>query len=495
MGQPRQVVFLMTDTTRYDMLGCNGSPAMKTPHLDRLASQGIRFERAYTCQPVCGPARSALFTGTWPHSNGSWGNGQALGQNIKHLGQYLQAAGVHGAYIGKWHLDAFDYFGRGQCPEGWDPAYWYDMRNYLEEFSPEDRVRSRDFKTIYVPDLKADFTFGHRCSNRAIDFLGKHEGDDFCLVVSYDEPHGPCLCPEPYASMYKDHTWPKTENLADPLTDKPAHISVWAGHPRRDPNEPVRASNLLGCNSFADAEIGRVLEAIDRHAPGALVVFTSDHGDAFWSHGISGKGPAIYDEVARVPLIARWPSHSPAGASSAVPMTHIDVTPTILDFFGIAPSHAMPGRSMLPTFRDPTHRVNDTIFIEFGRFEVNHDGFGGFQPMRAIFDGRYKLAVHLLSGDEMYDMAADPQEMRNLINSPAHAADRDRLHDRLLQWMNDTMDPFRGYQWERRPWRTDARPATWGYTRMTRQLLPDPGEKRELDYDTGLEFKEPVRKK
>lgn len=143
MSAPRQVVLLMTDTQRKDMLGCYGHPDMKTPNLDRLAGQGIRFDRAYTCQPVCAPARAAIFTGCYPHSTGVWANCLPLGDNVKTLGQRVRDQGLHTAYIGKWHLDGGDYFGLGRCPDGWDPDYWYDMRNYLEELSPEDRLRSR----------------------------------------------------------------------------------------------------------------------------------------------------------------------------------------------------------------------------------------------------------------------------------------------------------------------------------------------------------------
>lgn len=143
---------------------------------------------------------------------------------------------------------------------------------------------------------------------------------------------------------------------------------------------------------------------------------------------------------------------------------------------------------MLATLRDPTRRSRDAVFMEFGRYEVSADAFGGFQPTRAIFDGRYKLAIHLLSGDEMYDIEADPWEMNNLIDSPAHVTIRNRLHDRLLAWMNESVDPFRGYYWERRPWRVDAAPASWAYTGMCRQPEPDADEKRELSYDTGLEY-------
>ena len=139
----RQIVLLMTDSTRQDMVGCYGNPDMHTPNLDSLAERGVRYQNAYTCQPVCGPARSALFTGIYPHSNGSFTNCVPLGANIKTIGQRLADAGLRTAYIGKWHLDGGDYFGLGTCPEGWDPDYWYDMRCYLEELTEEERLASR----------------------------------------------------------------------------------------------------------------------------------------------------------------------------------------------------------------------------------------------------------------------------------------------------------------------------------------------------------------
>ena len=138
----KQLIFLMTDTTRKDMVGCYGNPKMKTPNLDRLAEEGIRYENAYTCQPVCGPARSAIFTGTFPHTNGMVTNSIAMGDNVKTVGQRLSDNGIACGYIGKWHLDGSDYFGNGRCPDGWDSDYWYDMKTYLNELSDEDKVKS-----------------------------------------------------------------------------------------------------------------------------------------------------------------------------------------------------------------------------------------------------------------------------------------------------------------------------------------------------------------
>lgn len=497
MANTRKIVVIMTDTQRTDMLGCYGNKELKTPNLDGLADKGLLFERAYTCQPVCGPARSAMFTGTYPHSNGSWGNSMPLGDNVKTIGQRLRDHGFHNAYIGKWHLDGGDYFGTGKCPDGWDEKYWYDMRNYLEELTEDERRLSRTPEIMQTRKVDEDFTFGHRCSNRAVDFLTKHGQEDFLLVVSYDEPHHPFVCPEPYASQYKDYKFPKSKNIWDNLENKPEHHKVWAGDRVNQDKDALEITHrhFFGCNSFIDVEIGRVLESIDTYAPDALVIYTSDHGDFLSSHSLIGKGPAMYDEITRVPFIVKWPGIVPEGTRSAHPVSHIDIVPTILEAAGIDKPKLIEGNSLVPALENPGIRTNSTIFMEFGRYEIDHDGFGGFQPIRAAFDGRYKLVINLLSSDELYDLEEDQEELQNLIDSEKHIEIRNRLHNDILDWMNRTRDPFRGYYWERRPWREDAAPATWAYTGMTRQRENEEYESRQLDYETGLEIVEAVRKK
>lgn len=489
----KQIVFIMTDTTRADMLGCYGNKGMITPNLDKLAENGIKFNKAYTCQPVCGPARSAIFTGTYPHSNGMFTNSIAMGDNVKTIGQRLTDNGIHAAYIGKYHLDGGDYFGLGICPEGWDPDYWYDMRCYLEELTEEERVKSR-IPATNEEGIDESFTFANRCTKRAVDFLDKHSDEDFMLVVSYDEPHDPCLCPEPYASMYKDYEFPRYPNVYDTLEDKPEHQKVWAGDNVYADRDKVKIGDpyYFGCNSFVDYEIGKVIDAARKAAPDAMIIFTSDHGDSMQSHCITNKGPVMYDEVARIPLII---SGFDKGVEYNEPVSHINLMPMVMEYMGLPVPKLMEGKSLLPALKDTSVKVNDYVFTEFGRYEIDHDGFGGLQLMRGVTDGRYKLVVNLLSSDELYDMLSDPYEMKNLINSPAHEKERNRLHDALLNWMNDTRDPFRGYYWERRPWRKDAREATWNYTRYTRQRENEEYEPRQLDYATGLEMVEAVRKK
>ena len=251
----RQCIFLMTDTTRKDMVGCYGNPKMNTPNLDRLAEEGIRYENAYTCQPVCGPARSAIFTGTFPHTNGMVTNSIAMGDNIKTIGQRLSDNNIECGYIGKWHLDGSDYFGNGHCPEGWNPDYWYDMKTYLDELSDEDKVKSRDPKESYKIDFSEKFTYAYRCSERAIKYLETYKDKDFFLSVSYDEPHGPSLCPAPFNHMYDGFKFDDCPNFQDDLSKKPFMQRLWAGKKLHAAKDEINKSSdglslFLGCNSL-----------------------------------------------------------------------------------------------------------------------------------------------------------------------------------------------------------------------------------------------------
>ena len=492
----KQIVFIMTDTTRKDMLGCYGNAKMKTPYLDELAEEGIRYENAYTCQPVCGPARSAIFTGTFPHTNGMVTNSIAMGANVKTVGQRLRDNNIECGYIGKWHLDGGDYFGLGECPEGWTPEYWYDMKCYLEEMSEEDRLRSRDSEEAYREGFSETFTYAHKCSDRAIKFIEEFKEQDFFLTVSYDEPHGPSLCPAPYNTMYEGFKFDSSPVFQDDLSKKPFMQQVWAGNRLHAPEEEINAPSkwlmqFLGCNSYADYEIGRVLKEIKAKVPDAMVIYTSDHGDMLGAHRLTSKNSTAYKEVANIPLIIK------GGARNCVvnaPASHIDMVPTIMDYFGLPIPKILEGKSMLSQIYHPEEAINDVVYTEFTRYEVDHDGFGGLQIMRAAVSERYKLVIHLLDSDEFYDLETDPYEVCNLINDENYKDVRNKLHDRLLEHMNETRDLYRGYQWRMRPWRDDFTP-TWDLDGYTRQRENEEYEPRQLDYDTGLPMSEAVRKK
>ena len=495
MADKKQLVFIMTDTQRYDMVNCYKETGLSTPCLDALAADGVRYERAYTTQPVCGPARAGLFTGLFPACTGSWGNGMALGDNVKTIGQRLHDNGFRCAYIGKWHLDGTDYFGNGFCPEGWDEEYWYDMRTYLEELTEDERIQSRATQTMKFADIAENFTYGSRVLKRALDFMEKYKDEDYLLVVSFDEPHGPFLCPPRYYNMYKDYEFPKNPSVWDTLEGKPSYQKVWASEKGPDPDRDglkIKHPAFFGCNSYVDELIGKVVEKVPEDA---MIMYTSDHGDLLNSHCLFAKGPAAYDEVARIPFIIRNPRGVRGGVYNKKPISHISVCPTIMEYFGLEIPKVMQGESILATSLDLDADAPEYTFIEFTRFEQDHDHYGGYQPMRAVTDGRYKLSINLMSEDELYDLEKDPYELNNLINDESYAAERDRLHDTILDKMCADRDPFRGYDWECRPWRSDAPAPYWRWRGWTRQREEEEYEPRQLDFANGLVMNNPQRLK
>jgi uncharacterized sulfatase len=492
----RQAVLFLIDTQGANCVGCyRPDLALGTPNIDRLAAGGVRFNAAYTCSPVCGPARSALMTGLYPHSNGVLGNDLAPHLDVPTLGQRLQAAGFATGYVGKWHLDGSDYFGDGRCPPGWDPRYWFDGRNYLDSL-PDDAARALSRRVLGPAEVAAqgitsEFTHAHRIADRAMAFIREHREREFFLVVSIDEPHHPWICPEPFASAFEDFEFP-VPNAEDSLENKPRGQREWAAHAarfgaflrRRDGKTWLHHPRHFGCNSYADFQTGRVLAALAAETPGAFTLYTSDHGDMFGSHRLHGKGPCMYDEIARVPLMVQWVGQAPAGAVSDGLVSQIDVAPTFLEYFGVPVPDLLQGRSILAQCRRPGGRTNHEVFLEFNRFEIDHDGFGAFAPIRCVVDDRYKLAINLLDTDELYDRREDPLELRNRIDDPSLAGERERLHAGLIAWMNRTRDPMRGPHWLRRTWSTAPDSSTWGGP-----TRPRPNDEawfpRSLLYDTG----------
>jgi len=497
MSKPN-FVFIMTDTQATNVVGTYRHPDLETPNIDRLAQNGVKFSRAYTTCPLCTPARAGIFTGIYPHTAGAWTNNLPLGDNVKTMGQRFQDNGYRTAYVGKWHLDGHDYFGTGICPAGWDDEYWYDGKRFLDELSEEEitlwrrglssveQLRTRDFKT--------GFTWAHRVSDRAIDFLEKYSDEPFVLAVSYDEPHHPFTCPPEYAEKFEDYNYPVGPAAYDSLEEKPAHQREWAEANRARLENRLRGGFMhhplyFGCNSFVDSEIGRVIDAVHAcagdgsgHLENTYIIFTSDHGDMLGAHRLLGKGPAMYEEIVHIPFIIEQPGGIESGTVNSTLVSHIDVLPTMLELAGLDVPPIMEGQSLVPLLRGK-EEPERSVVIEFHRYEIEHDSWGGFQPIRCIVSGAHKLVINLLHTDELYHLEQDAAEMNNLIYHPDCARIRNTLHDRWLDWTYEKRDPFRGPCWERRPWR-DTRRFHWMGSFRPR---PADGYAPEVrDYDTGL---------
>lgn len=489
MKKKPNFVFIMTDTQATNVIGAYGHPELRTPNIDTLARTSIKFQNAYTTCPLCTPARAGIFTGIYPHTAGAWTNNLPLGDNIITMGKRFKDNGYDTAYIGKWHLDGHDYFGTGKCPDGWASEYWYDGRNYLDELTETEitlwRQQLNTFDDLAHHEIDAEFTWAHRIGDRAIQFLKQQTEQPFVLVVSYDEPHHPYTAPPPFVAQFKDYNYPLGPAAFDTLDNKPAHQQEWARAVNIAPqikNATIQHPMYFGCNSYVDYEIGRVIDATHQFSPeNTYIIFTSDHGDMLGAHQLTGKGPVMYDEISHIPLIIESPEDD-GGAVIETVVSHIDLLPTMLSLANLDVPPILEGESLIPQL-EGRENPDKAAIIEFQRYEIEHDSWGGFQPVRCIVDPKYKLVINLLSTDELYDRQNDPGEVHNLIDNPAYISIRNVLHDRLLDWMYEKRDPFRGPVWERRPWRDTQRFHWQGNFRPR----PADGYATEVrDYDTGL---------
>lgn len=463
------IVFIMTDTQRQDMVGAYGQPWVDTPHLDRLAAEGIRFDRAYTTCPLCTPARSGIFTGLHPQVNGAFCNNVAPFAHVPMMGEIFRHHGYRAGYTGKWHLDGSAYYGDGQPGGGFEADWWYDGKRYAQE------IGHRLFGVYRTAETSAQlrdagFTeekmWGKRVADMAVDFLHDVGDAPYVLGVSFEEPHSPCVAPPEYWEQYRPADLPEPANFHAPLDGKPALHHVWCGAGDVPDWSACAESKrrFYGCNRWIDRQIGRVIEAVDAlHADDTVIIYTSDHGDMQHAHGLTGKGPVMYNEIARVPFIVRMPTgHGARGAVSRSLVSHIDILPSMLDLAGLTVPPSLHGRSMRAVLEDPAANCRDTALISFNRFAINHDDFGEFFPIRCLTDGRYKLVINLFDIDELYDMEADPHEMSNRIEDASLADVRDALHDQLLDEMDRIRDPFRSYRWGDRAWRSVRQPFFYG---------------------------------
>jgi arylsulfatase A-like enzyme len=420
------VLFLMTDHTRSRAIGPDG-PA-RTPNLDALAADGVRFERATTTNAICSPARASLMTGLYPSTHGMWDCTHTQRPEwvdvppgrFPFFSERLAEAGYRNAYFGKWHveqslrLEAF----------GW---HEYDVKATaaMGVALPAPRVvlRNPGYRDALVAGALDDTApVRHPAFDRAIDFVRRHAaagGDSpFCCFVSTSEPHDPYLPPKRFLDLHDPARVPLSPTLRDPPEGKPEVVrrlrAVWAG--LTDDDWRLVTAAYHAAVSFIDAEIGRLLAAVKEAGlyDDTLIVFTSDHGDMLGGHGLCTKGIGTpYEEVYNIPLLLRRPG-GPRGPVDATTRTGlIDLAPTLLDLCGARAIEGAQGRSLRPVLegRAQAEEWQDAYAEFFGQRFV--------QTQRLVWHGDWKYVFSPGGTDELYDLGRDPHERRNLAGDPA----------------------------------------------------------------------------
>ena len=477
MSDRPNLVLIMLDQLRPDCLGAYGSAICKSPRLDAVAAQGMRFDRAYTPTGICSPARASLFTGKYAHRHGILNNihgPDAIATDLRPeettFPALLRDAGYRTAYIGKWHVGKR----RGPQEAGFtdvgatDQHLERDLAAYRRQlgYDPDGPIYSVDVSTDYPPlSSRADRPYlpffpvmGHEpypleatpqgyFLASAISLLEKISRDSrpFFCVLSFIGPHWPHVLPEPYWSMYDAAAIPSWTNFEEDFQDKPQAQQSSLRHYGVDHWDwkhwaPVVAA-YYGSVTMHDEMVGRFIDVLDGigDADNTLLFITADHGDSTGSHRLFNKGPWMYEEVYRLPLLARWPGVVAAGSHRLEYVSSMDLMSTMLEAAGVAKPEGAgsDSASLLPLLRgDPSPHWRQDLVAEF------HGDEFGLYSQRMFHAGRYKFVFNPHAIDELYDLQVDPHELVNLAVDPGYASLKDDLESRLQQWMRKTEDPL-----------------------------------------------------
>jgi arylsulfatase A-like enzyme len=452
MAKPN-VVLIQSDQHRYDCMGANGHPFLRTPNLDRLAAEGVNFSHAFCPIPLCMPTRSSLLCGQWPAEHLHIANQDSEAPRVMRPGlptfsELLRRDGYYLGYVGKWHVDPDrDPLQFGFCD--YVPSWQYGSWREEQGLPPMPRTNRWFGETDpHVTPEQTRLAWG---ADRLIEMLEARarEGGPFFLRWDPPEPHLPNVLPEPYASMYPPGEilpWP---SFGDAFEGKPYvqaqqlrtwQVDDWGW----DEWAPI-VGRYLGEVSLLDAQVGRVMDALDRLglAADTLLIYTADHGDMCGAHGMIDKHFIMYDDVVRVPLVARWPGVVGAGrVCDDFVASSVDLAATFCEVAGLPVPDAFSGLSLLPLLRGEGSNGRPDIFASY------HGNQFGLYSQRMVRDRRWKYVWNATAEDELYDLEADPAELSNLAREPGCAGELARLRRRLVEWMEETNDRLLN-QWTR----------------------------------------------
>ncbi|HEY8455968.1 MAG TPA: sulfatase-like hydrolase/transferase [Actinopolymorphaceae bacterium] len=472
-GSSPNILLLMTDQHRLDTLGCYGNPVCETPALDALAASGTQFDNCYTPTAICTPARATLLTGVLPFRHTLLANYERnVGYREELDGRYepfsrpLADAGYRLGHIGKWHVGkekgprefGFD----GEHYPGWgNPVRHPDYLRYLADrglprFSLSSEVRGT-FPNGQPGNLLAgvleqpvEATFEYFLAEQTIERLRAYaeryrdDGRPFFLACHWFGPHLPYCLPESYYYRYDPTSVELPASVAETFEGKPRVQRHYSAHWTFDTLSESQWRQLIaaywGYVSLIDEQVGRILQALDELglADSTTVFFTADHGEFTGSHRLHDKGPAMYDDIYRIPLLVRMPGAA-AGRHVDAFVTLTDLTPTFLDLAGLPVPGHYDGRSLLPFLRGQTPSDwRDHVVAEFHGHHFPY-------PQRMIRTHRHKLIINPADENELYDLQSDPHELHNRYHDPALAGVRRELMGRLYTILCDRGDNF--YHW------------------------------------------------
>lgn len=419
---PKNMLVLMSDEHNAKMLGCAGHPLAKTPNLDALAARATRFTNAYTTCPICVPARASFATGRYINEIGYWDNSIAYDGRVPSWGHRLQKAGIRVESVGKLHYRfetdpvGFDKQHIPMHVTGGVGMVHLSIRKQFPEFTPPRRARKGIIE--HAGPGESEYTqYDRRVADIAAQWLRDVSGakEPWTLFVSFVTPHYPLIAPKEFFDLYNVGDMPDAKFGPDSgFEAHPWLADLVAGSQMSREEQRTALAAYLGLISFMDAQVGRVLQALDEAGlrDSTRILYTSDHGENAGARGLWGKSNQ-YEEAAAIPLMIAGPD-VPAGKTCRTPATLVDAYPTILEGVGLsADGDGVPGRSLFDLAREPDN-VERVAFSEY-------HAAGSPSAAYMIRKGRWKYIHYVRFAPELFDLEADPEEAHNLAGDPKHA--------------------------------------------------------------------------
>jgi arylsulfatase A-like enzyme len=470
------ILFIFTDDHSTAAIGAYGSLINKTPHLDRLAREGMLFERMFCTNSICAPSRAVVLTGKHSVANGVRDNRDLFDGSQVTFPKLLQEAGYNTAMIGKWHLKS--------DPTGFD--HWEILPGQGQYYQPDFRsAEGKQQYPGYVTDITTDI---------ALDWLkqGRDQDQPFLLMCQQKAPHRTWMPGPDHLNLYDDVKIREPETLFDDYSTRSAAASMqemeidrhmymhydlqvpplasaekltgpnaWAagnynrmtaqqklawGEAFDEENKTFRKSKLEGralvswkyqryiknylrCIASVDDNVGRLLQYLDDSglAKNTIVVYSSDQGFFLGEHGWFDKR-WMYEPSLRMPFIVRWPAAVEGGQRNRSLAQNIDFAPTFLEAAGVEVPAEMHGTSLMPLL----HGESPTDWRDAIYYEYFEEGEHAVEPQRGVRTARYKLLhLHRLDEWELFDLESDPHEVNNRINDPELAQIQSNLESRL----------------------------------------------------------------
>ncbi len=418
------IIIIYPDQMRADAMGCSGNPCIQTPNLDRLASQGVRFNNAFTSFPLCCPFRASLMTGKYAHSTGMHANHYPIPTNQEFLAAVLRDNGYRTGYVGKWHLNGGKKHEFVPVEErlGFDTLIGFSRgHQYFDSiFYRNDDTQPRT-SARYEPDYQ---------TSHLIEFMEESVRDPnqspFFGMICYGLPHPPLVAPVEYLHRYSPEDIPINNNTPEDSETRATARDFLAKY--------------YGLVASVDENIGRVIDWIDTHGlrDNTVIIVVSDHGDMAGEHGLYAK-KTYYRNSMQVPLIVRYPGLSePGRVAQGLVDPSVDTMPTVLELCDIPIPTDVQGKSFFPLLEDASNPGRLAIHYEI---LMEREGPERFPfPERGIRTCDWLYVRTKDTPKVLFDLREDPLEMLNLVDSPDHANIITSLDHQIAEHMANTND-------------------------------------------------------